>query len=103
MFAVNRDEGVHDDDGDDCIPFRPHHLASAVAVKSRILAVTQQFLTPECEIPGGWKTICLIDFPSGVPEMVEQLPEAEGWGISRYWVCLCNYATWAELVDPQPC
>jgi hypothetical protein len=103
MFAADCDECVYDYDGDDCTAFRPHHLASAVAVTSRILAVTQQFLTPECEIPNGWKTICLIDFPSGVPDMVEQLPEVDGWGISSHWVCLCDSATWSELVSTAPC
>jgi hypothetical protein len=103
MFAVNRDECVYDHDREDCTPFRSHHLAGAFAVTSRILAANQQFLTPERDIPGGWKTICLIDFPSGVPEVIEQLPEVEEWGVSRHWVCLCDSATWAELIATQPC
>jgi hypothetical protein len=103
MFAVRLDECVNDFDHDDCTSFRQHHLASAVAVTSRILAATQQFLTPERQIPDGWKTVCLVDFPAGVPEMVDHLPEVDGWGISREWVCLCNYATWSELVATKPC
>lgn len=103
MFSVIDKEQVFDYDRPDCTSFRENHLAGAVAVTSRILAVTQQFLTPESEILEGWKTICLIDFPSGVPEMIEQLPELKGWEIPNTWVCLCNYATWSALIATEPC
>ncbi len=103
MFPVIAKEQVFDYDRQDCTSFRPHHLAGAIAVTSRILAVTQQFLTPESEIPDGWQTICLIDFPSGVPEMIEKLPEANGWETPNTWVCLCNYPTWSDLVATEPC
>lgn len=76
LFCVNRDECVFDYERDDCTHFRPHHLASAIPVLSRINAVTQQFAIPEHEISHGWKTICVVEFPSGVPEQIDQLPVA---------------------------
>jgi hypothetical protein len=102
MFAVNLHECKHDFERD-CLSFRLHHLANAVAVHSRILAATHQFNIPDKEMAGGWKTVCLIDFPAGVPQMIEELPEVEGWGESRQWVCLCDYPTWAALVEMEPC
>jgi hypothetical protein len=102
MFLVNTDECVSDSERD-CLNFRPHHLATGIAAPSRILAATQQFGVPEKRISGGWKLICLIDFPAGVPEMIETLPVVDSWFVSRQCVCLCSYATWAALIDKEPC
>ena len=102
MFPVNNNECISSSDRD-CLSFRPHHLAAGIAMPSRILAATQQFGTPEKNIPHGWKLICLIEFPAGVPEMIEQLPVVDSWFVSKQWACLCSYATWAALIGKEPC
>jgi hypothetical protein len=103
MFWVNQDECVHSGDRDDCTSFRPHHLASIIHAQSCIVAVTQQLARPWPIVQHGWKTVCVIEFPEGVPSMIDDLPQVHEWGISRKMVCLCDYPTWSALVDREPC
>jgi hypothetical protein len=42
-------------------------------------AATQQFLKPFDELPHGWKTICFLESPEGVPNLIANLPMAESW------------------------
>jgi hypothetical protein len=68
-----------------------------VRCSSVIVAATQQFNKPFPEIPHGWKTICVVHFPAGVPQMVSQLPVVDAWYANRAWVCLCDESTWEQL------
>ena len=56
-------------------------LQGAEATTARILAVTQQFGVALDRVPQGWKTICVIDFPTGVPTCVAQLPMLDAWDL----------------------
>jgi hypothetical protein len=56
-------------------------LQGAEATTARILAVTQQFGVALDVVPKGWKTICVIDFPAGVPACVAQLPVLDAWDL----------------------
>jgi len=51
-------------------------------------------------VPHGWKTICLLDFPTGLPSLVERLPVIEDWygSLPDREVVLCSNETWAALV-----
>jgi len=55
-----------------------------------IHAVTQQFGEPFDSIPHGWKTVCVVDFPRGVPWLIERLPIVGAWGESQEAVALCG-------------
>src|SRR5581483_5110290 len=60
--------------------FPPKAPAQAVETLAKVIAVTQQFNKPFDEIPHGWKTITLFEFPRGIPELVDQLPTVGAWG-----------------------
>ncbi len=55
-------------------------------------AVTQQFGKPFDTLPHGWKTICVIGFPAGVPAMVDKLPHRETWSLHGQ-LALCRRPT----------
>lgn len=63
---------------------------------SRIVAVTQQFGEPWREIPHGWKTICVVEFPDGVPECVDRMPVVDRWGTAALRIGMCD-----RLVLPE--
>ena len=65
----------------------------AVPTQAVISAVTQQWGKPLREIPHGWKTIALIEFPKGVPELIDSLPVIDDWYTSTPMVALLNEAT----------
>ena len=67
-----------------------------------IHAATQQFGKPFDEIPSGWKSICVIDFPRGVPPLVERLPVASSWGDLTTSVSLCEFAALQALREAHP-
>jgi hypothetical protein len=75
------------------ILFPKDHPELAVPTDCEILAVTQQFSKPFDCVPHGWKTICLVRFASGVPEMVRALPTVNDWTY-RDGLCLCDEGTW---------
>ncbi len=64
-----------------------------------IEAVTQQFAKPFDEVPHGWKTVCLLVFPDGVPALVDELPEVGGWYEGRDPICLSSKATWEAWLN----
>ncbi len=68
-----------------------------VCCKCRVIAVTQQWGKPFLEVPHGWNTICMIEFPEGIPELVHQLPVVDGWYQNKDWVCICDETTWESL------
>jgi len=53
--------------------------ASLEHTRALLRAVTQQFARPFEVVPRGWKTICLIDFPEGLPGVIERLPVVDAW------------------------
>jgi hypothetical protein len=73
---------------------RPH---DGVRCESRVIAATQEFGKPFPEIPHGWKTICAVHFPRGIPQIVQQLPTVDTWYQNDAWVCVCDEATWECL------
>lgn len=77
--------------------FRPKHLATALAARVRILAVTQQSGEALPDLPDGEKTIALLEFPDGVPHMIDELPTVNEWGESRTAVALCSQETLNEI------
>lgn len=68
-----------------------------VQCECRIIAATHQWGKPLLEIPHGWKTICVVEFPNGTPELIRQLPVVNGWHQNGDWVCVTNDATWEKL------
>ena len=63
-----------------------NHVNTAICVQ----AVTQEFARPFDEISQGWKTITLLDFPQGLPEIVDKIPVVEGWHALDRLFILCN-------------
>ena len=63
----------------------------------RVVAATQQFSKPFSVVPHGWKTVCLIEFLGGVPELVQRLPVVDGWYQNNEWACICDETTWESL------
>jgi hypothetical protein len=70
-----------------------------IRCECRVVAATQQFSKPFPDIPHGWKTICLIHFPGGVPQFVLRLPEVDAWYENEDWICICDEATWEHLKE----
>ncbi len=93
VFRYSRDETAvrHADELE--ILFRPKHLATVLPARVRILAVTQQNGEPMSEIPDGEKTIAVLEFPDGVPHLIDELPTVNEWGESRIAVALCDEET----------
>ena len=65
--------------------------------KSKIAAVTQQFGKPFGNIPHGWKTICVIEFKEGVPELIKNLPYVKTWDDSKIRIVICSEETWQAM------
>jgi len=70
-----------------------------ILCESRIIAVSQQFGHPWDTIPHGWKTICRIQFPFGIPPLVHGLPKVDGWYQNSQCVGICNAETWGALTN----
>jgi hypothetical protein len=70
----------------------------AIIVTSRVIRVTQQFNKEWREIPHGWKTICLIEFPKGVPPLMHTLPLIDGWSHDPL-ICLSTLETWQTILE----
>ena len=45
-----------------------------------LVGVTQQWGKAWESVPRGHKTVCVLQFPGGVPEAIRALPEVEDWG-----------------------
>jgi len=65
--------------------------------------VTQQFGQAFDEVPHGWKTICLLDFPDDVPDLIQDLPVSASWDDSTpgRQVELSSDETWTALIDVE--
>ena len=68
-----------------------------IRCECEIIAATQQFNKPLPVVPHGWKTICAIHFLGGVPQLVNQLPEVDGWYLNEDGICICDETTWEHL------
>jgi hypothetical protein len=68
-----------------------------VRCQCKVIAATQQFSKPFPEIPHGWKTICVVHFIGGIPELVQRLPVVDAWYQNKEWVCICDEETWEYL------
>ena len=68
-----------------------------IRCECRVIAATQQWGKPFAEIPHGWKTICVIHFAGGIPELVQQLPVVDDWYQNAQWVCMCDEESWEQL------
>ncbi len=55
------------------------HSDEAVLASSTLIAVTQEFSKPFDGVPRGWKTIIHVRFDTEVPDLIRELPAAEGW------------------------
>ncbi|MCK6472320.1 MAG: hypothetical protein L6R28_11290 [Planctomycetes bacterium] len=64
----------------------------------KIIAATQQFGKPLDLIPDGWKTICIVHFMEGIPELIKQLPVVDDWYQNQAWVGVCHESTWLHLI-----
>jgi hypothetical protein len=74
-------------------------VESGVACESKVIAATQENGKSLDGIPYAGKTICLIEFPQGVPEIIKDLLTVDNWAESLKLVCLCSEETWRVLKD----
>lgn len=72
---------------------------SVTRTRCTIVAVTQQYAKPFGEVPHGWKTICLVDFPEGIPDVIASLPIVNTWYENRKTVSLCDEDTWRLIAN----
>jgi hypothetical protein len=79
------------------VVFPKERPALGVKCRSRIHAVTQQMAEPFDHVPHGWKTICVVEFPDGVPSLIDSLPSIDAWYENRDRVCVCDEVTWEHL------
>lgn len=68
-----------------------------ISCECRVVAATQQWGKPFPSIPAGWKTICVIHFAGGIPQLVQRLPVVDRWYQNAEWVCICDKETWEHL------
>lgn len=81
------------------IVFPTRDPKSKTRTRCVIRAVTQQYAKPFGEVPHGWKTICLVEFPEGIPDVIASLPTVNGWYENRQTVSLCDEDTWRLMID----
>jgi hypothetical protein len=93
LFHYNREEIFVRRGEEKDIVFQPEHLATATFTCCRIVASTQQYAVAWQEIPEGMKAVCVIEFPDGVPSILDALPVVNAWYESREAVALCNRDT----------
>ena len=80
------------------------HPELGIHTEGRVIASTQQFSWTDYEIPRGWKTIAVLHFPHGVPDLVRELPTESGWTYNKNAACLCTLADWLAVYpmdDPR--
>jgi len=77
--------------------FSKRNPAEAIFRQSKIIAVTQEFGIPLDVIPQGWKTICIVEFPQGIPDIIKNLPVINAWGENKDYVCLSDEDSWKAI------
>ena len=65
--------------------------------ESKVFAVTQQMGIATEVIPRGWKTICIFEFPSGIPDIIKNLPVINSWFESKLEICISNKEVWEAI------
>jgi len=80
------------------VAFLKNKPETFVNCSCKVAAVTQEFGKPFPEVPHGWKTICCIQFPTELPELLRQLPTVDTWYQNTEAVCLSNLETWQAIV-----
>ena len=93
LFRYNYDETIVRRGEQITSVFQPKHLATATFTRIKIVAVTQQFAIAWQDVSHGWKTVCVLEFPDGVPPLIDELPTVDGWYQSREAVALCSHGT----------
>jgi hypothetical protein len=79
------------------IVFPKNRPQDGVRCTSRVVAATQQMGKPFSQIPHGWKTVCIIQFADGIPQLVKRLPTVDTWYQNDEWVCICDEQAWEAL------
>jgi hypothetical protein len=74
-------------------------LVGGTRTRCEVIAITQQYAKPFDEVPHGWKTICLVKFEEGIPDIITSLPVVNGWYENRYTVSLCDTDVWRLIAD----
>lgn len=77
--------------------FPKNNPGDGIYYESKIAAVTQQFGKPTEVIPRGWKTICLVEFPQGIPEIIKNLPVVDTWFETGDYVCISDEEAWEAI------
>lgn len=86
------------------ITFSIGHPQVAVARPADLLAVIAEWVPlPMPFVDAGHRTICLFDFPHGIPQIVHELPLVEQYmqGTSDQQVGLSNETTWRMLMQKR--
>ena len=73
--------------------FRPKQLAAASLTRVVIEEALDTSYELLSQIPDGARTICVLQFPDGVPFMIDDLPTVKDWGASSESVVLCSHET----------
>ncbi len=73
--------------------FHAKHLAAAVNTHVSIVEALDTSNETLRQIPDGGMTICVLEFPDGVPYMIDDLPTVKDWGESPECVVLCSRET----------
>jgi hypothetical protein len=77
--------------------FPKNNPRGGIYYESKIAAVTQQFGKPTELIPRGWKTICLVEFPQEIPEIIKNLPIVDTWFENDDYVCISEEKAWEAI------
>lgn len=77
--------------------FPKNKPTDGINCESKIVAVTQQFGKPFDGIPNGWKTICIVEFPRGIPDLIKNLPIVESWFENEEYICFCDNDVWEAI------
>jgi predicted transcriptional regulator YdeE len=78
--------------------FNFDHPEQVWRTQSRIVAATQQWAKPFEELPHGWKTVCVIEFPDDALEIIDRLPLVDGWFISSFRLGLCDQRNYPAIL-----
>jgi len=84
------------------VVYKYSDVKTGVKTKAVILAIIHEWAQiPVPYVGCGHKSICLIDFPEGIPKNIIDLPEVDDWsGIDiDKRVGLCSEATWNFLLE----
>ena len=93
VFPVGRAEPSPRGSGAAVGRFQAKHLMAAEFVRVSIVEAMDISYKPLSPIPDGAKAICVLEFPDGVPFMIDDLPTVKDWDESAECVVLCSRET----------